>query len=145
MDHPMPSAVPGKPTEAVRELLAAVLEALTLPHDTPDYDARILRRAGLARVVAGEALAESPSNLGWNTDYLRSKLAAEQAEAEQREKNKCGRCRTPFDPSDMAFDGRARHRETPWCRRCVASCHESTDAFHACPICDPSRRSGDDR
>lgn len=55
--------------------------------------------------------------------------AAEQAE-------QCGKCRTPFDPSDTSFDGRARHNETPWCRSCVDRCHESTDAFHRCVICD---------
>ncbi|MFE4409065.1 hypothetical protein [Streptomyces sp. NPDC056821] len=71
--------------DAVRDLLAAVLDALTLPYDTPDYDRRILDRAALARTVAMSALAENPADLGWNIDYLRGKLRAEQAEAAERE------------------------------------------------------------
>ncbi|MFE0376210.1 hypothetical protein ACFW1M_11600 [Streptomyces inhibens] len=47
----------------------------------------------------------------------------------------CGRCRCPFDPADTRFDGRARHRETPFCRGCVDACHESTDACHECAVC----------
>lgn len=47
----------------------------------------------------------------------------------------CVKCRQTFDPADTAFDGRARSGETPFCRRCVDRCHESTDAFHACAIC----------
>ncbi|MEU8688810.1 hypothetical protein [Streptomyces sp. NPDC048665] len=132
------------PSEArdLRALLAAVLDAITLPHEAPEYAERIEDRASIARVVVREALDEDPARLGWNADWLRGRLAAEQAEAEEREKNKCGRCRTPFDPTDTAFDGRARHGETPWCRWCVDRCHESTDAFHACPICDPDRHKG---
>lgn len=62
----------------LRELLAVVVEALTLSHDLDDYDTRILRRASLAKVIASEALAEKPENLGWNADYLRGKLRAEE-------------------------------------------------------------------
>lgn len=47
----------------------------------------------------------------------------------------CGRCRRPFDPADTRFDGRARHRQSPFCRGCVDTCHESTDPFHKCPVC----------
>lgn len=47
----------------------------------------------------------------------------------------CAKCRQPFDPRDLAFDGHARHGGTPFCRRCVDRCHESTDAFHRCAIC----------
>ncbi|MFI9079171.1 hypothetical protein ACIGW8_22325 [Streptomyces sioyaensis] len=47
----------------------------------------------------------------------------------------CGRCRLLFDPADTRFDGRARYRETPFCRGCVDACHESTDACHRCPVC----------
>ncbi|WP_240812564.1 hypothetical protein [Streptomyces sp. DASNCL29] len=47
----------------------------------------------------------------------------------------CDRCRQPFDPSDARFDGRARHLYSPFCRRCVDRCHESTDAFHVCAVC----------
>jgi hypothetical protein len=70
--------VSGQEARDLRELLAAVVEALTLPHELEDYDARILRRASLARVVAREALAEKPDSVGWNADYLRVKLRAEE-------------------------------------------------------------------
>lgn len=56
-------------------------------------------------------------------------------EAPAPEQAKCAKCRQPFDPADTRFDGRARYAETPYCRRCVDRCHESTDAFHVCPIC----------
>jgi hypothetical protein len=47
----------------------------------------------------------------------------------------CTRCKTPFDPQDRTFDGRARHDETPFCRSCVDRCHESTDFAHQCAVC----------
>ncbi|MFI2184564.1 hypothetical protein [Streptomyces sioyaensis] len=47
----------------------------------------------------------------------------------------CGRCRQPFDTTDTRFNGRAQSRGTPFCRGCVDRCHESTDAFHRCPVC----------
>lgn len=50
----------------------------------------------------------------------------------------CERCHRPFDPSDARFDGHAQYSVSPYCRRCVGFCHGSTDAFHACVICDPS-------
>lgn len=66
----------------LRELLEVVREALTLPYDIPDYDRRILDRAATARVIVQGALDEDPADIAWNTDYLRSKLTAEQARAE---------------------------------------------------------------
>ncbi|MFF3912702.1 hypothetical protein ACFYZB_04325 [Streptomyces sp. NPDC001852] len=140
------SSQPNQNSEArdLRALLGAVLDAITLPHNTPEYAERIEDRASIARVVVREALDEDPARLGWNADWLRSRLATEQAEAEEREKNRCGRCRTPFDPTDTRFDGRARHQETPWCRRCVDNCHEGS-AEHVCMICDPARYGGEDR
>jgi hypothetical protein len=125
----------------LRALLAAVLDAVTLPYGAADYDQRVLDRTALARTVVGAALAEAPDSLGWNTDYLRKKLAAEQAEADEREKNRCQRCRRPFDQGDTAFDGRARHRDTPYCRGCVDACHDGS-AEHVCVICDPKRYGG---
>ncbi|MFF4867169.1 hypothetical protein ACFY3J_37020 [Streptomyces sp. NPDC001231] len=71
--------------DAVRDLLAVVLDALALPYDTPDYDRRILDRAAEARTVATAALAEDPRDIAWNVDYLRGKLPAEEAEAAKRE------------------------------------------------------------
>jgi hypothetical protein len=64
---------------AERELLAAVLEALTLPFEVDDYDRRIVERAAVARVVVREALAEEPGRLAENADYLRSKMREEEA------------------------------------------------------------------
>lgn len=128
----------------LRALLEAVRDALTLDHAVPNYDERIKERAGLAKVVVRDALDEGTDRIGWNADWLPSKLTAEQADADEREKNRCGRCRTAFDPADTAFDGRARHAETPWCRRCIDNCHEGS-AEHVCPICDPARYGGEDR
>ncbi|MFG2637137.1 hypothetical protein ACGFX8_25300 [Streptomyces sp. NPDC048362] len=68
----------GQEARELRELLSVVVEALTLPHDLEDYDARLLRRASLAKVIAGEALVEKTESLGWNADYLRNKLRAEE-------------------------------------------------------------------
>jgi hypothetical protein len=70
--------VSGQEARDLRELLTVVVEALTLPHELDDYDARILRRASLAKVIAREALQEKPESLGWNADYLRVKLRAEE-------------------------------------------------------------------
>jgi len=69
-------------------------------------------------------------------DALRTatRLAKEMASGDQIAAA-CGRCRRLFDPSDTRFDGHGRHRDTPWCRECVDRCHDSTDAFHKCPIC----------
>ncbi|MFJ8603411.1 hypothetical protein ACIREM_32835 [Streptomyces shenzhenensis] len=134
---------PTPSTEArdLRALLETVVQALTLPYDLDDYDARILRRADLVRVLVREALAEQPGNLGWNLVYLRNQLNAEHVEATQRGKNRCGLCRHPFDATDTRFDGHARHAETPWCRSCVEHCHEG-GAEHVCAICDPARYGG---
>ena len=137
----MKQPTPSSEERALRDLLAAVLDALTLPHDLADYDARVLRRAGLALVIAREALAEKPGNLGWNVDYLRAQLVKEETEAAVRAKNKCRSCGTPFDPNDTAFDGRARHGETPYCRSCIDNCHEG-GTEHVCVICDPQRYGG---
>jgi hypothetical protein len=81
----LPSAT-SSPGEArdLRALLSAVLDALTLPFDTPDYERRILDRAALARTTVGPALAEAPADLGWNADWLRSKLRAEETQAAER-------------------------------------------------------------
>lgn len=70
-----------KTPDPIRELLAAVLEAIDVPHHTPDYERRIVDRSVLALVVARAALAEDPDNMLWNVDYLRTLLAGEQAEA----------------------------------------------------------------
>lgn len=137
----MKQPTPSSEDRYLRALLAAVLDALTLPLDLADYDTRILRRASLARVLAREALAEQPSNLGWNVDHLRNQLAQEETEATERAKDKCQHCGTQFDPNDTAFDGRARHGDTRYCRSCVDNCHDG-GTEHVCVICDPQRYGG---
>lgn len=64
---------------AERLLLEAVVEALTLPHDVPDYSRRIENRAMIAKVVVRDALAGDPADLAWNADWLRQKLREEEA------------------------------------------------------------------
>jgi hypothetical protein len=64
---------------AERELLQAVVEALTLPEGTPDYLSRLADRAMWVRVTVKGALEEDPAGIGWNADYLRSRLRAEEA------------------------------------------------------------------
>lgn len=63
------------------------------------------------------------------------RLAAEAGAAEEQPRP-CGRCNKPFDPTDTRWDGRAEHNATGFCRSCVDRCHESTDAFHRCAICE---------
>jgi hypothetical protein len=140
----MGNVQPPNPGDAhdLRTLLEAVLEAVTLPYDTPDYDRRILNRAAQARVLAVAALAEDPAGLAWNVDFLRQKLAQEQAEAAERENNRCRRCRKPFDPADLRHDGHGRYASTPWCRRCIDNCRDGS-AEHVCIICDPQRYGGE--
>lgn len=86
-----------------------------------------------------EALAESePAALRAELVQVAAVCSAWLYDLDQRPA--CGRCRKPFDSADTRFDGRARHRDEPWCRGCVDRCHESTDPAHACPVCDPTRR-----
>ncbi|MBP5915880.1 hypothetical protein ACH3XX_42340 [Streptomyces scabiei] len=135
-----------KPTPSIeardlRALLTVVLDALTVPNDADDYDQRIDARARIARITIGEALAESPDQLGWNADFLRQRLATEQAEADERAKNRCGRCHQPFDSADLRHDGHGRYASTPWCRSCIDNCRDGS-AEHVCRICDPKRYGG---
>ncbi|GKQ37018.1 hypothetical protein [Streptomyces sp. A012304] len=137
---------PSPATQAadMRALLEAVRSALTLPYDTPDYDRRVLDRAALARTVLDGALTEAPDDIAWNTGYLKRKLTLEEQDAADRDNNRCRRCRTPFDPTDTRFDGRARHGDTPWCRTCINNCHDG-GTEHVCVICEPARYGGERR
>ncbi|MEV8046404.1 hypothetical protein AB0P02_21525 [Streptomyces griseoluteus] len=121
----------------LRALLAAVLAALTVPNDDAEYQRRLEGRAREVRTVIEAALAKSPDNLGWEVDYLRSQITAEEFDAGERNKNRCRRCSHPFEPSDQRFDGRARYQDTPWCRRCIDNCREGS-AEHSCVICNPA-------
>jgi hypothetical protein len=138
-DLSMP-ARPDNTAEArdLRALLEATLDAITLPYGTPDYDRRMRERVGWTLTTLKGALAEDPSGLDWNVDFLRGKLAAEQAEAA---KNTCSRCHRPFDASDTRFDGRARHKDTPFCRSCTDNCADG-GTEHLCVICEPKRYGG---
>jgi hypothetical protein len=55
----------------------------------------------------------------------------------------CGRCKEPFDPADLHFDGRAESDRTGFCRGCVDRCHEA-GADHQCVICCAHDRKVDD-
>ncbi|MER7927062.1 hypothetical protein ABTY96_28550 [Streptomyces sp. NPDC096057] len=68
----------------LRNLLAAVLDALTLPYDADDYQRRLTDRAGWAHTVVKAVVDSNREDIGWNADFLRSKLAAEQADAEAK-------------------------------------------------------------
>ncbi|MFC8423986.1 hypothetical protein ACFUN7_24425 [Streptomyces sp. NPDC057236] len=68
-------------------------------------------QAEMERAAAGPAVVEPPA-----------------AEA-------CGKCRTPFNAADTRYDGDARFYLTPYCRRCVAGCHDTEIADHRCVIC----------
>ncbi|MEH0642860.1 hypothetical protein QBB33_15560 [Streptomyces scabiei] len=131
---------PTNPGDAhdLRQLLEAVLEAVTLPHDTAEHARRMQTRADWVRATVKGALADDPADIGWNADYLRGKLRAEETEAAERERNRCARCRHPFDPADTRFDGRARYADTAHCRACVDNCRDG-GTEHVCIICDPAR------
>jgi hypothetical protein len=61
----------------LRELLSAVLEALTVPFDV-DSDRRLVDRAMWARTTIRGALDEAPEDLAWSVGYLRRKMAEEE-------------------------------------------------------------------
>ncbi|MEV8042439.1 hypothetical protein AB0P02_01160 [Streptomyces griseoluteus] len=130
-------------TEArdLRALLAVVLEALSVPNDAFEYGRRLEHRARETRTAIQAALVGN-GELDWNTAYLRSQIAVEQADADERAKNRCRRCHNTFDPNDQRFDGRARHQDSPWCRRCIDNCHDGS-AEHSCVICNPARYGGE--
>jgi hypothetical protein len=70
----------------------------------------------------------------WITD-LDSRTTAAQPAVEEQPAEVCGKCRRPFDSGDDRYDGRARFYLTPYCRRCVAACHDNEIADHRCVIC----------
>lgn len=127
---------PGE-AAGLRALLEGVRAALTLPFDAPDYDRRMLDRASLVRTTIDGALTEHPADIGWDVGYLARKVVQEEEQAAEREANRCRRCRKSFE-DDGPFDGRARYRDTPWCRSCVDNCHDG-GTEHVCMICEPSR------
>lgn len=76
-DRPPLRLVPGG---GERDLLEAVLEALTLPYETPNRRLRILDRACTARVSVREALAEgSVWDAAEHAEFLRDRIRKEEA------------------------------------------------------------------
>lgn len=78
------NTTPNAGARELRELLAVIREALVLPFGAADYDQRLLERAAWARTVADAVLDQPGEDIGWNADFLRHKLTAEQADAEAR-------------------------------------------------------------
>jgi hypothetical protein len=78
-----PTPNPGDARD-LRNLLEAVLEAVTLPHDTPEHARRMETRADWVRATVKGALEEDPAGIGWNADFLRGRLRAEETEAADR-------------------------------------------------------------
>ncbi|WP_409473817.1 hypothetical protein [Streptomyces sp. HC307] len=62
----------------LRELLSAVVEALTVPGDDIS-DRRLVDRALWVRTTVRGALDDDPSDIGWNVGYLRRKMAEEES------------------------------------------------------------------
>ena len=80
----MTKPTPAEEARDLRQLLEAVLEAVTLPYDGPDHARRMETRADWVRATVKGALEEDPADIGWNADYLRGKLRAEETEAAAR-------------------------------------------------------------
>lgn len=156
-----PAAHPDDPTPCDGPPAVAVLDAQNASADGCEHHAaRLLASLDGGRVHPlpgapdGAAIrvftaAEGTRPFPWLTDAPRTRpdqlSHAENRQARQPDPSgpeKCARCRRTFDPDDTRFDGRAKHGTTPFCRSCVDRCHESTDAFHACPVCD---RGGETR
>lgn len=95
--------------------------------------------AHILREEFWEVMAETdPARLRAELIQVGAVCAAWVADIDSRtpaEPTACGRCGTPFDPTDTRFDGRARHSLSDYCRRCVDRCHEATDAYHRCAVC----------
>lgn len=86
-----------------------------------------------AHAAGQDALREEIADLNARIAKLEGE-AASQVSPLSVDIKACGRCAVPFDPTDTAFDGRARYSKTLFCRGCVDQCHEA-DAFHRCIIC----------
>lgn len=54
--------------------------------------------------------------------------------AGQHEESRCAKCAMRFDPADTSFEGRAQHRDTPFCNGCVSRCHDTEIADHWCSV-----------
>ncbi|MBT2675794.1 hypothetical protein J7E95_34385 [Streptomyces sp. ISL-14] len=68
------------PDQAVRELLAAVLEALDIPApaivgDEAAHDRLLNQRVSHAKIALRSTLDSEPLGIEWTTQYLRERLA----------------------------------------------------------------------
>ncbi|WP_046503127.1 hypothetical protein [Streptomyces odonnellii] len=66
--------------DPMRDLLAAVLEALDIPApatigDGEVYDRLLNQRVSHARIALRDALEDGPLGIEWTTEYLRERLA----------------------------------------------------------------------
>lgn len=75
---------PAEEARDLRNLLEAVLEAVTLSYEGLDHARRMETRADWVRATVKGALEEDPANIGWNADFLRGRIAAEETEAAAR-------------------------------------------------------------
>jgi hypothetical protein len=76
---------PAAEARDLRGFLEVVSDALALPFDAPDYDARMLERARIIRVVVRDVIGGNPADIGWNTDWLRGRLRIEETEHKDAE------------------------------------------------------------
>ena len=130
---PMTRAVIAARSTARTQYVRGVLEVCGV--ELGAYDRRI------AEWVAGWDLETIQAITGWiERAYAAGRTTAHEesagpaAGAGPLEGVACGRCGVPFDPADTAFDGRARYRDTLFCRGCIDQCHEA-GADHCCIIC----------
>jgi len=100
---------PSSEARELRRLLAVVLDAITLDYAAPDYERRLADRAGWAHTVLTAINNGTSNDIGWEADFLRSKLTAEETEA--AEKAVCRSVDRAF-PVVAAFlaDERGEHR-----------------------------------
>ncbi|MEV5977536.1 hypothetical protein [Streptomyces sp. NPDC052114] len=110
------------------------VERFVAQHSGPEWSLVLLEEVY-------EALAESdPAKLRAELVQVAALCAAWVADIDSRTPSAeqpaaCAKCRTPFDPADTRFDGRAQRRGTPYCRWCVDRCRDNEIADHRCVIC----------
>lgn len=123
---------------AALELLGEVLEAaedaegaLPIPLLRGQHmilDGRLLRVVG-----AWEEVDRGDGRVRWDIVTEAEEQPDTPADATAPQE-RCKKCAQPFDPTDAAFDGRAQHRNEPFCRGCVDHCHDTEIADHWCEI-----------
>lgn len=136
----------------IAEALAAEIERLRaeVAGRVSVETAEAIWRAGV--IAGGEADQAAgpavPTPLRWGLDDVELGDAGDADDEDDAPEAPpaCGKCRRPFDETDRRHDGHARAGDSPWCRRCVDRCHESTDFAHECVICrEPDDGRGGER